>query len=126
MGALAPQALQAYEQIAATIPGTGLLAVTSADRLHRGWLAAQREQRAGRSDITSTVEALLSPLAPDARIVTLSDAHPAVLSWLGSVLGQSVRALGVETFGQSGTLSELYETYRLDEDSLLAACTNPA
>ncbi|MEE2802811.1 MAG: hypothetical protein VYB37_00005, partial [Pseudomonadota bacterium] len=70
--------------------------------------------------------ALLSPLAPDARIVTLSDAHPAVLSWLGSVLGQSVRALGVETFGQSGTLSELYETYRLDEDSLLAACTNPA
>jgi pyruvate dehydrogenase E1 component len=38
------------------------------------------------------------------------------------VRGQRVNALGVEQFGQSGTLSELYETYQLDVASIVQAC----
>ena len=122
MGTMAPQVLEAHVAITAQNAGVGVLAVTSADRLHRGWLAAQRQRQAGSHESVAAVETLLAPLAEDARIVTVSDSHPAALSWLGAVRGQQVRALGVEQFGQSGTLSELYETYQLDNTSIIEAC----
>ncbi|MGE5147965.1 MAG: transketolase, partial [Candidatus Eiseniibacteriota bacterium] len=40
-GAVAPEALDAHHQLAEEVPGAGLLAVTSADRLHDGWQAAR-------------------------------------------------------------------------------------
>ena len=43
------------------------------------------------------------------------------LSWLGGVHGHRVRALGVEHFGQSGSLPELYGHYGLDVNAILAA-----
>jgi pyruvate dehydrogenase E1 component len=122
MGVMAPQALEAHKAMTQHEPGAGLLAVTSADRLHRGWLAAQRERQVGERETTAAIERLLEPLASNARLVTVSDSHPAVLSWLGAVRGQRVNALGVEQFGQSGTLSELYETYQLDVASIVQAC----
>ncbi len=42
-GAVAPEAIAAHQMIQEDIPGAGLLAVTSADRLHRGWLAGLRD-----------------------------------------------------------------------------------
>ena len=39
-GAVAPEAQAAHGEILEDIPGAGLLAVTSADRLHRGWREA--------------------------------------------------------------------------------------
>jgi pyruvate dehydrogenase E1 component len=50
------------------------------------------------------------------------DGHPLALEWLGSVRGHRVQALGVESFGQSGDLPDLYRTYRLDADAILDAC----
>jgi pyruvate dehydrogenase E1 component len=113
-GALAPEALSAWEEIREDIPGAGLLAVTSADRLHSGW----RADPGGR---TSAVERLLAPLASDAALVTVLDGHPLALSWLGAVRGQAVRALGVERFGQSGDIPDLHAEYRLDVDAILDA-----
>jgi pyruvate dehydrogenase E1 component len=128
-GALAPEALAAHEAIGEEIPGAGLLAVTSADRLNAGWHAAQRGRQAGAQDNhqarpagAAHVERLLAELAPDAGLVTLVDGHPAALSWLGAVRGHRVQALGVEHFGQSGDLPDLYARYRLDLDALLDAC----
>jgi len=113
MGAIMPEALAAWEELGADIPGLGLLAVTSPDLLHRGWTAAQA-QRWGGSREPSHVERLLSCLAPGAGLVTLCDAAPASLSWLGGVLGNRVAPLGVERFGQTGGLADLYAAYRLD------------
>jgi pyruvate dehydrogenase E1 component len=64
---------------------------------------------------------LLSALAPTAGLVTLADAAPASLSWLGGVLGQRVAPLGVEKFGQTGSLADLYAAYRLDGDAITEA-----
>jgi pyruvate dehydrogenase E1 component len=61
---------------------------------------------------------LLSRLTPGAGLVTLCDAAPASLSWLGGVLGQRVAPLGVERFGQTGSLPELYAAYRLDGEAI--------
>jgi pyruvate dehydrogenase E1 component len=60
-------------------------------------------------------------LAPTAGLVTLLDAAPASLSWLGGVMGHRVSPLGVDRFGQTGTLPDLYREYRLDVDAIVEA-----
>jgi len=118
-GAVADEAVGAHAEVLEDLPGTGLLAVTSADRLAKGWYAASAAP-AGAS--RSHVETLLAPLAPDAHLVSVVDGHPGTLSWLGSVRGQRVHALGVEHFGQSGSVADLYRHYRIDSDAILDAC----
>jgi len=117
MGSVMPEALAAWDELRADVPGLGLLAVTSPDLLHRGWTRAQAERWGGRRQ-ASHVETLLSALAPGAGLVTIADAAPASLSWLGGVLGQRVAPLGVERFGQTGSLPDLYAAYRLDQEAL--------
>ena len=104
------------------VPGAGLLAVTSADRLNAEWSAAEQARQQGQPEASSHVEELLRPLAADAALVTVLDGHPATLGWLGSVRGQKVQALGIEHFGQSGDIPDLYAAYRLDSDAILDAC----
>ena len=123
-GGVAPEAIEAHAEIAASNPGAGLLAVTSPDRLYRGWSAAQRTRRTGNPGVTSHMEALLAPLAGGARIVTVIDGHPATLGWLGSVRGHRVVPLGVDRFGQSGSLPDLYREYGIDVEAILEACAS--
>jgi pyruvate dehydrogenase E1 component len=120
MGAVMPEALAAHEELSADLPGLGLLAITSPDLLHRGWSAAQAARWQGKRE-PSHVETLLARLAPGAGLVTLCDAAPASLSWLGGVIGQRVAPLGVDRFGQTGNLADLYAAYRLDGDAITEA-----
>jgi pyruvate dehydrogenase E1 component len=119
-GAVAPEAIEAAGLLSED-RRVGVLAVTSADRLSAGWHAAQRAREHGDPGARAHVETLLADLARDAGIITLTDAYPEALSWIGGVQGHRVRALGVEHFGQSGSLSELYGHYGLDVNSILAA-----
>jgi pyruvate dehydrogenase E1 component len=119
-GAVAPEAIEAAGLLAED-RRVGVLAVTSADRLSAGWHAAQRAREHGERHVRSHIETLLSELSRDAGLITLTDAYPEALSWLGGVLGHRVRALGVEHFGQSGSLSELYSHYGLDVNAILSA-----
>lgn len=121
-GALGPEAADAMGRILDRTMGGGLLAVTSADQLHAGWRTAQKERQAGDETAVSHVENLLAPLARDAQIVTVIDGHPAALSWLGSVQGHRVQALGVDQFGQTGNLPDLYRRHRIDADAIVEAC----
>ena len=120
-GAVAPEALEAFTAVRDRVPGAGLLAATSADRLHKGWQAAQRLRRRGLQ-VQSPVEALLASLPAGASLVTVIDAHPATLSWLGAVCGHRVQCLGVDRFGQSGSIHDLYREYRIDTPAILEAC----
>jgi pyruvate dehydrogenase E1 component len=120
MGAVMPEALAAWDELKDDVAGLGLLAVTSPDLLHRGWTAAQASRWAGTHQ-PSHVETLLSKLAPNAGLVTLCDAAPASLSWIGGVLGHRVAPLGVERFGQTGSLADLYAAYRLDGTAITEA-----
>jgi pyruvate dehydrogenase E1 component len=42
-------------------------------------------------------------------------------AWLGSVYGHRTRALGVEHFGQTGTIADLYRHHGIDAQSIMAA-----
>ncbi len=121
-GPVAPEAAAAFAELAAEEPGAGLLAITSADRLHAGWLAAMRARRGGDRGAVSHIERLLAPLAPGAALVTVLDGHPATHAWLGSVRGQRVVPLGPDHFGQTGDIPDLYREYGMDTDAILDAC----
>ena len=124
MGAVTPEAIAAHQSVVQDFAGAGLLVLTSPDRLHMDWLAQQRNRgrTVGQVDRSaSPVERLLAPLSRDARLVTVLDGHPLALSWLGSVRGQRVVPLGIENFGQSGDIPDLYRTYKLDAAAIIDA-----
>ena len=124
MGAVTPEAIAAHASIVRDFGGAGLLVLTSPDRLHGDWLAAQRNRgrTAGTIDRSAApIERLLGTLSRDARIVTVLDGHPLALSWLGSVRGQRVVPLGIESFGQSGDIPDLYRAYKLDAAAIVDA-----
>ena len=120
-GAVAPEAIAAAGMLGEDRRGVGLLAVTSADRLSAGWHAAERERERGEADARSHAEKLLAAVPRDAKLLTVLDGYPETLSWMGGVYGHKVRALGVEHFGQSGSVPELYAHYRIDTNAILAA-----
>jgi pyruvate dehydrogenase E1 component len=122
-GPVAPEAIAAFAELQAEEPGAGLLAITSPDRLHAGWIAALRARRAGSQGAApSYIEQVLAPLARGAALVTVLDGHPATHAWLGSVRGQRVVPLGPDHFGQSGDIPDLYREYGIDTDAILDAC----
>ncbi len=121
MGAVAPEAIQAVGLMSEDRRDLGLLAVTSADRLNAGWTAAQRAREAGDLGARSHVERLLADVPTACGIVTVLDGHPATLAWLGSVHGHRVRALGVEHFGQTGSIADLYRHYGIDAAAIMTA-----
>jgi pyruvate dehydrogenase E1 component len=123
-GAIAPEVYQAWEMLGEDVPGAGLLAVTSPDVLHRDWMATTRSPWTGEAGRISHIERLLGEMSPTGGLVTIIDGSPSTLSWLGSVRGQRVRALGVERFGQTGDLPDLYREYRMDADAMLDAAAS--
>jgi pyruvate dehydrogenase E1 component len=114
-GAVVQEAMAAYDLLAEDVPDIGLLVVTSAARLHRGWLDGRRHGR------TSFIEEKLAQLFPRAGLVTVLDGHAATLSWLGAVHRHDVIPLGIEKFGQSGSIPDLYRTYGIDHMAIVDA-----
>jgi pyruvate dehydrogenase E1 component len=120
-GALAPEAIHAVGLMAEDRRDVGLLAVTSADRLNAGWTAACRARERGLVHARSHLERLFAGLPPHCGIVSVLDGHPATLAWLGAVRGHKVRPLGVEHFGQTGSIPDLYRHYGIDANAIIAA-----
>ena len=125
-GAIAPEAIQAIGLMGEDRRDVGLLAVTSADRLNAGWTAAQRARERGLVHARSHIERLLADVPANCGIVSVLDGHPATLAWLGSVYGHRVRGLGVEHFGQTGSLADLYRHYGIDANAIVAAAESIA
>jgi pyruvate dehydrogenase E1 component len=109
MGAVVPEALAAAEEI-----GAEVVCVTSPDLLFRAFQA-----RAGLGDGDAGI---LERIFPAARpLVTILDGHPHTLAFLGGVHGVPVSCLGVQRFGQSGDIAELYEHHQIDAESIVGA-----
>jgi pyruvate dehydrogenase E1 component len=125
-GAIAPEAIAAVGLMAEDRRDIGLLAVTSADRLNAGWSAAQRARERGLVHARSHIERLLENVPGNCGIVSVVDGHPATLAWLGAVMGHRTRALGVEHFGQTGSLADLYRHYGIDSNAIIAAAQSIA
>jgi pyruvate dehydrogenase E1 component len=53
------------------------------------------------------------------KVITVIDGHPATLSWLGSVAGHQTIPLGVEHFGQTGSIGDLYRHHGIDAAAIV-------
>lgn len=122
-GCVAPEAIEAAGRIGNGRRDIGVLAVTSADRLNSGWTAARRARARGQSQAVSQIERLMAPIGQNATLITVTDGHPATLAWIGSVKGHQTVPLGVEHFGQTGTVSDLYRHFQIDADAIVAAAS---
>lgn len=123
-GTVASEAIAAAGMLGEIRRDIGVLSITSADRLCAGWHAAQRARASGHKDASSHIEQMLSPLPRNCVIITVIDGHPATLSWLGGVCGHKTHSLGVEHFGQTGTVGDLYQHFGIDAKSITTIATN--
>ncbi|UWU16491.1 transketolase [Rhizobium sullae] len=118
-GCIAPEVIAAAGLLGESRRDIGVLAVTSADRLNAGWTAAQRARRRGVNRASGHVETLLAGLPSHCTLVTVTDGHPVGLAWLGAVHGHRTVPLGVEHFGQTGTVQDLYRHYGIDKAGIV-------
>jgi pyruvate dehydrogenase E1 component len=123
-GCIAPEAIEAAGLIGEDRRDVGLLAVTSSDRLNAGWHAAQRARKRGNTLARSHIERLLGEVPRHCLLITVIDGHPATLAWLGGVAGHRTVALGVEHFGQTGTIADLYRHFGIDTQSIVEAASH--
>ncbi|MGI9051401.1 MAG: transketolase-like TK C-terminal-containing protein [Ilumatobacteraceae bacterium] len=122
-GPVVPEVLAAAELLEVEGVPSLVLDVTSPDRLYRGWRAGL--QRAARDGVvaapTHHLATLLAPAERALPIVTVHDAATHHLAWLGSVFGTRVVGVGVDEFGQSGSIPELYGVFGLLPDQIVNA-----
>ena len=121
-GALVPETLAAAELleeeegVAATV-----LCLSSPDRLYRDWRASRI---APLRDGSRPGDCHLERLVPAERgrpVVTVIDGASHSLAFLGAALGVRCVPLGVDTFGQTGSLPALYEAYDLSPAAIATA-----
>lgn len=118
VGAVMPEAIVAARELASEGISVNLVDITSADRLYGSW---QRTIRQGiRTATTPSIPgALRAAFDLTAPIVSVHDASSHALAWLGSALGVPCVSLGVDRFGQSGTVADLYEEHDLTSGSIV-------
>jgi pyruvate dehydrogenase E1 component len=141
-GAVLPEVLAAAAELSDEGIAATVVDVTSADRLYRAWQGALRSA-VRTASAPSVPDALRTAFlgaqvsaaagaapgtgrgalqgAERAPIVTVHDAASHTLSWLGSALGVPAVSLGVDSFGQSGAVADLYRANDLDSGSIVNA-----
>jgi pyruvate dehydrogenase E1 component len=122
-GVMAPEALAAAAELDDEGVAVTVVNVTSADRLYRQWRAGFASSvRSGRRIGGRGHLDRLVPLEERTRpVVSVHDAATHSLAWIGSALGTRQYALGVDRFGESGTIGELHEAVGIDTGSIVNA-----
>jgi len=117
-GAVMPEVLEAARELASEGVVAHVVEVTSPGRLYGSW---QRTLKQGiRTASTPSFPGALRPIFTErAPIVSIHDGASHAMSWLGSALGMPQVAMGVDTFGQSGTIADLYRIHDLDSGSIV-------
>jgi pyruvate dehydrogenase E1 component len=122
-GSVVPEALEAAKLLELEGINAVVIDICSPDRIYRGWRNAQ--QNATRHGVTTRDVGHLGVLLHESErrlpILTVQDAASHSLAWLGSVYGARTVPVGVDEFGQSGTIAELYGVFDLLPEQLVNA-----
>jgi pyruvate dehydrogenase E1 component len=119
MGAIMPEVIAAADELAAAGVACDLVCLTSADIVFR---ALQARQGLAEGD-----DAILDELFPAGRaapIVSVLDGHPHTLSFLSAIRETPIASLGVDDFGQSGDVPDLYRAFGIDTDTIVGAASD--
>ena len=91
----------------------GVLIATSPDTLYSDWMNSKD------NNTPSHIEKILELYNRNTALITIIDAHSSSLAWIGSVLGHKVYPMGLNKFGQSGELDEIYKDADIDFKSII-------
>jgi pyruvate dehydrogenase E1 component len=123
-GAIVPEVLRAAELLEEDEGvSAGVLCVSSPDQLYRGW---RRSRLAHLRDLTATrapshLDRLIPPALRHLPVVTVIDGASHSLGFLGGCLGMRTIPLGVDRFGQCGSLAEVYEAFDVSPEAIVTA-----
>ena len=109
-GVMVPEAVEAAHALSAEGVMASVFVVTSPDKLYRGL-----------RDPRPYLEELVSAEEEGVPVVSVLDGHSHGLAFLGSALGVTQQALGVDHFGQSGSRRDLYAHYGIDAPAITRA-----
>lgn len=119
-GAVLPEVLAAADELDEEGIAAHVVDVTSLDRVYRSWRRCL--QTSVRTATVPVMPAILRDVFLDrVPIVTVHDASSHAMAWLGSALRSPCVSLGVDEFGQSGTVHDLYELHDLLPGSIVNA-----
>ena len=122
-GVMAPEAIAAAAELDDEGVQATVIHLTSPDRAYRSW---QRTYAAS----TQTASMIREPshlhrLVPAAErrrpVVSVHDASSHSLAWIGSALATRQLTLGVDRFGESGTIADLHEVTGINAGSIVNA-----
>ncbi len=119
VGALVPEALSAAEELAGGGIGADVVCLTSPDLVYRA-LRVRDGLRQGDDWILDD----LFPAERAAPLVTVLDGHPHTLAFLATVRNERITTLGVDGFGQSGEIDDLYRVFGIDADTIAGAAVD--
>jgi pyruvate dehydrogenase E1 component len=112
VGAVLPEVLAAADELG----DVDVVCLTSPDLVFRALQARQ-----GLLDGSAAVLDELFRADRIAPIVTVLDGHPHTLSFLAAVRGVPIACLGVQDFGQSGDVEDLYRYFGIDAETIVGA-----
>jgi pyruvate dehydrogenase E1 component len=123
-GPVIPEVLEAATLLEDEGVSATVIDVTSLDRLYREWKGML--DRATRHAIhpagsVTHLHKLLTGIERRAPLLTVHDAASHSMAWLGSVFGQTTVSIGVDTFGESGTIPELYSKHGMLPEQIVNA-----
>lgn len=119
-GAVMPEVVAAARELAEEGVNAAVVNVTSPGRLYRSWRDSIRTGiREARTPALPGV--LRACFAPGVPVVTAHDASSHALAWLGGALGVRSASVGVDEFGQSGSVGSLYAAHDLVPGAIVNA-----
>jgi pyruvate dehydrogenase E1 component len=116
IGVTVPEACAAADELEQAGVACDVACLTSADLVYRALRARQ-----GVADGDDAVLDSLFPADRRAPIVSVQDGHPHALSFLAGIRGDRLTGLGVDDFGQSGDVGDLYRHFGIDTETIVGA-----
>ena len=121
VGAVLPEVLAAGDELTEGGTLVDVICLTSADLIFR---AFQARQGFGEAESGEGILDVLFPADRSAPIVAVLDGHPHTLSFLSAIRCQPIACLGVDDFGQSGDIDDLYALFGIDADTIAGAAVD--
>jgi pyruvate dehydrogenase E1 component len=118
-GAVMPELLAAADELGSGGVACDVVCLTSADLVFRAL-----QSRQGLADGGYEILDDLFPADRAAPIVTALDGHPHTLSFLSAIRRVPIASLGVDDFGQSGDVEDLYRHFGIDTDTIVGAAAD--
>ena len=119
IGAIMPEVIAAADELGAAGIACDVVCLTSPDLIFRALRARQ-----GLADGEDSVLDEVFPADRAAPTVSVIDGHPHTLGFLSAVRCMPIACLGVDDFGQSGDVDDLYRYFGIDADTIAGAAVD--